>query len=369
MSAIHLDRLYRKFEQFHNFFYFYRPFIVLFGRHERELLFERYAATALLAGYEDTETLLGEKFGTSSPDLIDFEGTSEMLHFLLHDCQHYKANEQTLKAVVDCFGKRLEDPSMCAQIKSARSLILTEYRSVVKALSDFVVEPNNEELIYDSVVMEELGFTGARDFAKQASQELWSMDHGFFNFSTTLDYLSRFCRVDDRFPFYETAYNLYIPPWRDMPFLNPIQRAIVESTKEASLIFKLSSRDFEKYIAELFVGFGYDVELTSKSGDGGVDVLCMRARHGIPLRLAVEVKRYSERNPVGVELVRQFVGANRSIKANKLVFVTSSRFTEGAVQYQKENIDLLELKNLRDVLDWANIYTENLSTFSTKRTG
>src|SRR5713226_7587905 len=41
---------------------------------------------------------------------------------------------------------------------------------------------------------------------------------------------------------------------------------------------RIGHRQFEELVAELFRGFGYDVELTKRTRDGGIDVIAVAHR-------------------------------------------------------------------------------------------
>lgn len=371
MNTLYLDRLYRTFSRFYSDVYFYGPFVDLFGPRERRLLFDRSTIVVDYPElYRDKQHYLGECYGVSAPSNISRDDTAELLHQLLCDCLSYQEPKRVAAKVVNCFSAKLDDPRVCAKVKSSLSLIRAEHRAVMDAISRYVGNPAEEGIVYDHIAMrEQFGFSDSGEFIKQMQQDLWAMSSDYADHLSTLTYLVQVCRLDERSPLYETAYNLYVPSWRDAPHLEPIRRAILESTKDSSLIFRLKPRDFEKYVAELFHNFGYDVELTAQTRDGGADVLCMKSDHGITVRLAIEVKRYGKKSPIGVQLVRQFVGANRSLKANKLVYVTSSRFTDTAISYQQENVDILELKSLPEVLQWAEAYKSNVTRSSNNERG
>ena len=163
-------------------------------------------------------------------------------------------------------------------------------------------------------------------------------------------------RVEDRHPLYSSKYSLYLSPKSILSIADPIEQIIYESSRRPEVIYKLLPRDFERFLAKIFEGFGYQVELTSQTRDGGADLICVSKKHGIPLKLAVEAKRYAPDKPVTVNLVRQFVGANKEFKANKLIYVCTSSYTKSAIQYANmpSVVDLLELKNFKDILHWAN---------------
>ena len=117
----------------------------------------------------------------------------------------------------------------------------------------------------------------------------------------------------------------------------------------------LSPRAFEGFIADLFVALGYTVELTKTTRDGGVDLICLRSMHGLPFRLAVEVKRYREDRPITVQMVRSFVGANKQFEADKLVYVTTSSYTAPAMAFaDRFASNLLHLKDYEQIKEWCH---------------
>lgn len=67
-----------------------------------------------------------------------------------------------------------------------------------------------------------------------------------------------------------------------------------------------------------------------RSGDGGVDGVIDEDALGLD-RIYVQAKRYRDDNPVGPGAVRDFFGALDQFKANKGLFVTTSKFTPSAV--------------------------------------
>lgn len=100
---------------------------------------------------------------------------------------------------------------------------------------------------------------------------------------------------------------------------------------DPQLMHRLSPRDFEKLIAELLDGLGYeDVLLTPRSGDGGFDVFATKAIDGIPIIFGVECKRWKDK--IGVQTLRTLMGAlqQKDSGADIGVLVTTSSFTSGA---------------------------------------
>lgn len=95
-------------------------------------------------------------------------------------------------------------------------------------------------------------------------------------------------------------------------------------------LHKMDWADFEELVAELFGEMGFEeVEMTSKRGDGGIDVRGTLAVAGaIRVRIAAQVKRW-KRNiqaPV-VQQVRGSLGAHE-----QGLIITTSGFSRGAVE-------------------------------------
>jgi restriction system protein len=91
--------------------------------------------------------------------------------------------------------------------------------------------------------------------------------------------------------------------------------------------FVINPYRLEDIVASIFRSFGCDVQLSSRSHDGGPDVFgfdrCGQA-------FGVQVKRYRRR--IGVEPIRSFIGALMLHGQLRGVFVTTSDFTTGATR-------------------------------------
>lgn len=134
-----------------------------------------------------------------------------------------------------------------------------------------------------------------------------------------------------------------------------IARAI---SQDPYLLRQLHPRDFEEYMAELFAEFGYLVELTARTRDGGKDIIAIKSEHGIMNKLIVECKRYAPHRRVGVGLVRELFAVKDAVKANKAILATTSYFTKDAArEVERHYIYQLELKDFDAIAEWAREYT------------
>lgn len=100
---------------------------------------------------------------------------------------------------------------------------------------------------------------------------------------------------------------------------------------------KTSPTFFERVVVELLVKMGYGGSRSDagraigKSGDGGIDGIIKEDKLGLDV-VYIQAKRW-DNTPVGRPDVMQFAGALQAQRANKGIFITTSRFTEDARNY------------------------------------
>jgi hypothetical protein len=118
---------------------------------------------------------------------------------------------------------------------------------------------------------------------------------------------------------------------------------------------RISPRKFEELIAGLFEGFGYEVELTAQTRDGGYDIVAVR-RAETTTRSLIECKRNSAENKVGVGVVRQLRGVLASENATNGIVATTATFTRDAQRFIAANQWQIEGRTINGVVDWINRY-------------
>jgi hypothetical protein len=128
---------------------------------------------------------------------------------------------------------------------------------------------------------------------------------------------------------------------------------IRELSRNPEALYSLQPRTFELLIGEIFTREGYSVTLTAPSRDGGIDLYAVK-RDGIgEFCLAIECKRYKASRPVGVGVVRAVHGVSSKERVSKAAIVTTSTFTSGALQFQREMPMLMALYEYDAVLAWV----------------
>jgi restriction system protein len=94
---------------------------------------------------------------------------------------------------------------------------------------------------------------------------------------------------------------------------------------------------FEKLIVELLLAMGYGGtseeagRALGQSGDDGVDGVIDQDPLGVD-QIFVQAKRYAEGNNIGAGAIRDFYGALSLKKAHKGIFVTTSAFSQPAIE-------------------------------------
>ncbi|NQU57135.1 MAG: restriction endonuclease [Rhodospirillales bacterium] len=122
--------------------------------------------------------------------------------------------------------------------------------------------------------------------------------------------------------------------------------------KNPELMFELSSRKFEEVIAELLFRQGYQIELTPESKDGGFDIYAAKKEPLGSFLFLVECKRFAPNRPVGVELIRELHGVVDINKATAGIAVTTSRFTKGALEFQRKLEHRIALQDFFAIKRW-----------------
>jgi restriction system protein len=103
-------------------------------------------------------------------------------------------------------------------------------------------------------------------------------------------------------------------------------------------ILSKTPTSFEKLVVMLLqkMGYGGEIEnsglVTKVSNDGGIDGIIKEDVLGLG-RIHIQAKRYKVDNCIGREEIQKFVGALAVAQSNKGVFITTSYYSKGAIEY------------------------------------
>jgi len=105
-----------------------------------------------------------------------------------------------------------------------------------------------------------------------------------------------------------------------------------------------------------------------RSGDGGIDGIIKEDRLGLDV-VYIQAKRW-DNNSVGSPVVMQFAGALQAQKANKGIFITTSRFTEDARNYVSQigsKIVLIDGEQLTNLMIENDVGVATVSLYPVKK--
>jgi restriction system protein len=131
---------------------------------------------------------------------------------------------------------------------------------------------------------------------------------------------------------------------------------------------------FERVVVELLVKMGYGGSRSDagraigKSGDGGIDGIIKEDKLGLDV-VYIQAKRW-DNTPVGRPDVMQFAGALQAQRANKGIFITTSRFTEEARNYVSQigsKIVLIDGEYLTTLMIENDVGVSTVSLYAVKK--
>ncbi len=142
-----------------------------------------------------------------------------------------------------------------------------------------------------------------------------------------------------------------------------VDRALLERLRQFPDDLRIiNHRKFEEIIAELFSGFGYEIELTQRTRDGGKDIIAIK-RSEVDVRFLIECKRPDPGNPIRISTVRELYGVKNDDGATKAILATTTYFTPDAKLFSEKHIWELELKDFDGIRGWINKYFEIVRAF------
>jgi hypothetical protein len=180
------------------------------------------------------------------------------------------------------------------------------------------------------------------------------MDKYIFSYNYDNDSICFRCLDDELIPYFSNYFewqwlsNLIQPDYTDLH--NELFRYLQKNPDKFN---SLTPRKFEILIGEIFKNQGYQTQLGSGQRDGGVDITLFQ-KTGIDTEVTlVQVKRYRKELAIRLESVAALLGTIVDRKADKGIFVTSSRFLPGVEKFGQRNSKMLKLANRYDISSWC----------------
>jgi len=138
-------------------------------------------------------------------------------------------------------------------------------------------------------------------------------------------------------------------------------------------ILSCSPHFFETLVLDVLVSMGYGgshtdaAQSVGRTGDGGIDGIIKEDKLGLDA-IYLQAKRW--KNPVGRPEIQSFAGALDGVRAKKGIFITTSGFTQDAMNYVKgieKKIVLIDGRQLANLMMEYNVGVSSIATYTIKR--
>lgn len=133
------------------------------------------------------------------------------------------------------------------------------------------------------------------------------------------------------------------------------RRLIERFQRNPEVLRTMDRRRFEELVAELFSGFGYQVELTKRTRDGGRDVVAVKHQE-VAVRYLIECKRPDPGGYVGIRPVRELYGVKQDEAATKAILATTAYFSPDALLFFERHRWELEPRDFGGIKEWLEDY-------------
>ena len=146
-------------------------------------------------------------------------------------------------------------------------------------------------------------------------------------------------------------------------YIKDLNHSLLEKVRECHPSF------FEKLVVDLLIAMGYGCDdesgqVIGKSHDGGIDGIISEDKLGLNL-IYIQAKRYNEENSVGRPEIQRFIGAMQ--KAEKGVFITTSKFTKEALDFanaeSRKHIKLIDGDSLVELMIKHSVGLERIKEY------
>ena len=139
--------------------------------------------------------------------------------------------------------------------------------------------------------------------------------------------------------------------------LSPVNDRVLKYLSEnPQAFYQLTGTEFENVMAEIYHKLGYKVERTQSTRDGGKDIIIRKPEILGDFIYYVECKKHAANPPIGVGIIRSFVGTVNTDRVNGGILATTSYFSRDAKKFISENnyscqIQMHDYDFIRGLLD------------------
>lgn len=150
------------------------------------------------------------------------------------------------------------------------------------------------------------------------------------------------------------------PPKFIVELINSVNVELIAFLKkEPRGLYQIQPHVFEELVAELLANYGWQVDVTKRTRDGGYDIFAIKQDiSGVASSWIIECKRYRPDHKVGIEIVRALYGVKTDLRVGMSMIATTSFFSKDVTAYKTSRYDL-ELRDFNGIVDWINEYRPN----------
>ncbi|WP_425906761.1 restriction endonuclease [Nitrobacter sp. TKz-YC02] len=127
-------------------------------------------------------------------------------------------------------------------------------------------------------------------------------------------------------------------------------------------LHRLSWREYETLLHRIFQNQGFQSELGSGRGDGGVDVRLLQRDPIGDVMTLVQAKKYAPHRKIRLEAVQALHGAATVDGAQKSIFVTTSAYEPVAKRFAARTSGSMTLATSDDVAKWCETASAGIVT-------
>ena len=129
-----------------------------------------------------------------------------------------------------------------------------------------------------------------------------------------------------------------------------------------------SPKFFESLVIKLMEAMGYGAgELTPSARDGGIDGIIYGDKLKFD-RIGIQAKHYKKDSSIHSPAIHQFIGALKSQSFEKGIFITSSKFSKGAIrEAEKNHIILVDGDKLAKLMIEFDVGVQTQKIYKIKR--
>lgn len=138
-----------------------------------------------------------------------------------------------------------------------------------------------------------------------------------------------------------------------------IRNRYIESphTKDPAtkVLLGLDWRELEWLCAVIYEHMGFQVMVTSRGNDDGVDVFAANRTTGYKGLAVIQAKKWNDNNPVGKAEIRELLGTIVLHRATKGILITTGRYESGALEMAEVD-PRIELLGQEQIIQLLNEY-------------